>query len=394
MKKLLLTLLSSLLILACSSVKQTEKALNSGHYDDAINIALKNLRTNKEKKGKQSYIKMLEIAYEKANNQDIERIDYLLKEKNNAKLEETYNIYKNLQTRQNKVKPVLPLYLIDENRNAYFEIKNYSSNIIDIKNKLSEYLYNNANQLMSSSQKSNYRKAYDDFKYLERINPNYKNTRELIEEAHFKGTDFVIVEMKNNTQKVIPKRLEDDLLNMSTYEMNNLWTVYHNARSKNIYYEYSMNVELKEILISPEQINEKQIIKEKQVLDGKKDLLDDKGNTIKDSLGNTIKVDKFKTIVCDVTRFTQFKSVKVKGQVYFKKLSNKQLIDTFPIESEFVFEHGYATYNGDRNALDRDYLNLIKRRAVAFPTNEQMIFDSGEDLKKRLKHIISQQIFP
>jgi len=85
--------------------------------------------------------------------------------------------------------------------------------------------------------------------------------------------------------------------------------------------------------------------------------------------------------------------VQVKGQVYYKDLVTKQLMDTFPLESEFVFEHGYATYNGDRNALDDIYLGLIGKRAVPFPSNEQMIFDSGEDLKSKLKGIITNQYF-
>jgi hypothetical protein len=393
MKKLLLSIFTLLLILACSSVKKTEKALNTGNYDQAISIALYNLRTNKEKKGKQSYIKMLESGYAKANERDLEKIHFLINEKNDAKLEETYIIYKNLKTRQDKVKPVLPLYILDENRNAHFEIKNYSSNIIETKIKLSEYLYNNANKLMNSTSKLGYRQAYEDFKYLEKINPNYKDTRSLIQKAHEKGTDYVIVDMKNDTKKVIPKRLEEDLFNMSTYEMNNLWTVYHNHKLTNTIYDFSMNVNLREINISPEQIREKHIIKEKQILDGKKDYLDGNGNTVKDSLGNTIRIDKFKKIVCDVHSFTQFKSVQIKGQVYYTDLSNNQLIDTFPLESEFIFEHGYATYNGNKNALDKTYEGLINKRAVIFPSNEQMIYDSGEDLKIKLKTIINKQYF-
>jgi len=393
MKKLLLSIFSLFLILACSSIKQTEQALNSGNYDQAINIALKNLRTNKEKKGKQSYIKMLESGFEKANLRDLERISYLLKDNNEAKLEEVFNTYQQLNERQEKIKPVLPLYLMEENRNANFTMVNYSSKIIAAKNNLSAYLYKNANKLMNSTSKLGFRQAYDDFNYLEKINPNYKNTRVLIDDAHVKGTDYVFVEMKNETRKVIPKQLEEDLLNMSTYDMNNLWTVYHNNKLKSTKYDFSMNINLREITISPEQIREKQIIKEKQILDGKKNLLDGNGNTVKDSLGNVIKIDKYKTIVCSVHTFTQFKSVQVKGQVYYKDLVTKQLMDTFPLESEFIFEYGYATYNGDRNALNDIYLELIGKRAVPFPSNEQMIFDTGEDLKSKLKGIITSQYF-
>ncbi|MGB1270038.1 MAG: hypothetical protein ACPG45_09890 [Flavobacteriaceae bacterium] len=393
MKKLLLALFSLSLILACSSVRQTEEALNSGNYNQAINIALKNLRTNKEKKGKQAYILMLESAYAKANQRDLQRIDFLTKDGNEAQLEEVYNIYQQLNSRQEKIKPILPLYIMNENRNATFKFTNYSSKIINTKNQLSGYLYKNANKLMNSTSKFGFRQAYDDFTYLDKINPNYKNTRSLIEEAHVRGTDFVIVDIKNETRKVIPKRLEEDLLNFGTYGLNDLWTVYHNNKIKGNTYDFSMNINLRDINISPEQVKERQIIREKQIPDGKKSLLDNNGNVVKDSLGNPIKVDKFKTIVCDVHEFTQFKSVQVTGQVFYKDLVTKQLIDTFPLESEFIFEHRYATYNGDRNALDDVYIGLINQRVVPFPTNEQMIFDSGEDLKAKLKHIITNQHF-
>lgn len=393
MKKLLLAVFSLSLIIACSSVKKTEEALNSGNYNQAINIALKNLRTNKEKKGKQAYITMLESAYAKANQRDLQRIDFLTKDGNEAQLEDVYNLYQQLNSRQEKVKPILPLYIMEENRNAKFKFSNYSAKIINTKNQLSAYLYKNANKLMTSTSKFGFRQAYDDFAYLDKINPNYKNTRSLIEEAHIKGTDYVIVDIKNETNKVIPKRLEEDLLNFGTYGLNDLWTVYHNNKLKGNTYDFNMQINLRDINISPEQIKERQIIREKQIPDGKETLLDDNGNVVKDSLGNAIKIDKFKTIVCDVHEFTQFKSVQVTGQVFYKDLLTKQLIDTFPLESEFIFEHRYATYNGDRNALDDIYIGLINKRVVPFPTNEQMIFDSGEDLKAKLKHIITNQHF-
>jgi len=392
MKKLVL--LAFVTLVSCSAVKETESALNTGNYDQAIDIALQNLRTNKNKKSKQPYIKVLEMAYQKANTRDLERIDFLTQNNNDAQLEEVYNIYQQLNERQNKIKPVLPLRLIDANRNAQFTFANYTQQIIDTQNKLANFLYVNANKLLATAtNKEQYRKAYGDFNYLEKISPNYKNTRQLINKTHQLGIDYIIVDMKNDTRKVIPKRLEDDLLNFSTYDVNDLWTVYHNRKVKKVKYDYAMTIKLRDILISPEQIKERQIIKEKQIPDGKTTLLDTNGNVVKDSLGNAIKIDKFKKVVCEVNEFTQFKSVKIKGQVFFKNLKTKQLMDTFPLESEFVFEHRYATYNGDKKALDSDWLDLLKLRSVPFPSNEQMIFDSGEDLKLKLKEIITNQDF-
>ena len=391
MKNLLLLFIP--LLIACSSVKDTETALNTGNYDQAINIALKNLQTNKHKKGKQPYVIMLESAYKKATNRDLSRIDYLEKTNNDAQVEEIYNLYQLLKRRQEKIKPVLPLPIHESSRNAQFKFTNYTQNILDVKERLANFLYVNAKKSMVTSDKLKIRQAYGDFKYLEDVYPNYKDTRKLMDQTHQRGTDFVIVNMKNETRMVIPERLEEDLLNFSTYKLNDLWTVYHNNKIKNINYDFDMQIKLRDILISPEQVKEKQILKEKKILDGKTTLLDGNGNVEKDSLGNAIKIDKFKTIVCEINEFMQFKSVKVNGQVFYKNLKTKQLLDTFPLESEFVFEHSYATYNGNKSALDTNYLSLIKLRSVPFPNNEQMIFDAGEDLKLRLKSIITNQNF-
>ena len=88
----------SILILACGSVKRTEQALTSGNYDQAIAIAIQNLRTKKDRKGKQPYVIMLETAFSKAKRRDHEQISYLKKDGNPANLEQIYNLYVNLKT--------------------------------------------------------------------------------------------------------------------------------------------------------------------------------------------------------------------------------------------------------------------------------------------------------
>jgi hypothetical protein len=92
-------------------------------------------------------------------------------------------------------------------------------------------------------------------------------------------------------------------------------------------------------------------------------------------------------------QFTQFKSAYVSGQVTYVDFHAKQTIKVFPIKSEFIFEHSYADYDGDKRALGRSFLSLLKMKSVVFPTNEQMIYDTGSDLKKKLKAIISRNKF-
>lgn len=391
MKKITI-LFFTFLFISCG-VKQTQSLLSNGDYDGAINRALDGLRTNKNSKGNQEYVYLLEEAFAKAKERDLNNLKLLIKENNPSNLERIYNLYTQLHSRQERVKAILPLKLINENRNAYFPFDDYSDSIIASKNDLSAYLYANAKKLMTSRNKLDARDAFDDLAYLDQLNPNYKDVRSLMDEAKFKGTDFVFVSTKNDTQMIIPARLQEDLLDFSTFGINDKWTVYHNKKQKDIYYDYGLVVTFRTIVVSPEQVREKQFVKEKQVKDGTKVLLDANGNPVKDQNGNNVMVDNMKTVTASIYEFTQNKVCQVTAKVEFLDNRSSQLIDTYPLSSEFVFNYVYATFNGDKRACEQDYFQFFDHRAVPFPTNEQMVFDSGEDLKAKLKAIITRNKF-
>ena len=393
MKKQLLIILSFFLLISCSSVKKTQQAISNGNYDTAINIAIENLKKNKTKKGNQPYVLMLQEAFNKARLRDLDRINFLKKDNNPQNIEAIYSLYNDLKNRQEVLKPLLPLPILDQNKNASFQLVNYDDEIIANKNQLSDYLYAKVEKLFRADNKFDYRTAYEDLEYLEKVNPNFRDTRNLMNVARQRGVDFVIVSMKNESDKVIPKRLEEDLLNFDTYGLDDLWTIYHGAKIANIDYDFGLELNLRNIQVSPEQVREKELVKERQVVDGFKYLLDDKGNQVIDKDGNKIKVDKLVNVRCEIYQFTQFKTSKVTGQVKFIDLNSKQTIQTYPIASEFAFQHIYANYRGDKRALESSFLDLIALRVVPFPTNEQMIYDSGQDLKLRLKSIITGNKF-
>ncbi|MBL7473606.1 hypothetical protein [Robertkochia sediminum] len=391
MKRAIL-LLALVLTASCSSVKKTQVALNSGNYESAINIAIDKLRDNKTKRSNQPYIVMLEQAFAKAADRDLQRIKFLRAGSNRAQLEEIYETYRNLMKRQENIRPLLPLYLEEESRRANFAFKDYTNVVIKTRNELSQFLYDNAKALLyEGADKFAFRKAYDDLDYLNKINPGYKDTDVLMREAHDRGVDYVRVVMNNQSDKVIPERLEKDLLNFNTYGLNDLWTVYHNEPMEDFRYDYEMELSLQQINYTPEQISEKIIIREKKVQDGFKYVLDANGNVKKDSLGNDIKEKKFVTVTSKFQRYTQFKAVNVVGQVAFKDLASTQVMNTYPVVSEFVFRHLYAQHDGDRRALETADLELLQAKLVPFPTNEEMIFSAGEDIKNRVKNIVQQQ---
>lgn len=385
-----ITFLFSILFLAFSScgVKTTQSMLSDGNYDGAIDRAVEALRTKKDSKGKQDYVYLLEEAFAKAKDRDLRDLDLMTKENNPANAERIYNTYLQLNSRQERIRPILPLPLLKQGKNATFLFDNYADQIVSSRNALSKYLYENAVILMKSKNKLDFRKAYDDLAYLESINPNYKNARKMMDEALFKGTDFVDVYAKNETDMVIPKGLQDDLLDFKTYGLNDKWTVYHSLREKNTVYDYSLIINFVQIYMSPEQLKEKEFVRERRVKDGVKTLLDSRGRPVKDSLGKEIKVDNYKTLRANIQELRQFKSCQITAKIDYVDLKTNQLMQTFPLTSEFVFENIYSRFQGDRDAIEENYQANFNRRGIPFPNTEQMIYDTGENLKAKLKDLI------
>lgn len=136
--------------------------LSDGNYDGAIDRAVEALRTKKDSKGKQDYVYLLEEAFAKAKDRDLRSLELMIKEANPVNAERTYNTYMQLNNRQEKIRPLLPLQLLKQGRTATFQFDNYTNQIISSKIALTRYLYENASALLKSNNKLDFRKAYDD----------------------------------------------------------------------------------------------------------------------------------------------------------------------------------------------------------------------------------------
>jgi len=388
MKKLLLLTCLAGFILSCSTRKQVEKAINTGNYELAIADALDKLKTNKSKKSKEDYVLMLHDAYIKAVDRDLNTIKFLKKDNNPENYQAIYETYVKLNARQEAIKPIMPLQI--NNKTIPFRFNDYSNDMLQARDNTSDYLYEKGLDLLDSDSKPNIREAYNVYNYIESINPNYEKTRAFMDEAHARGIDYVIVNIENQSNQVVPKRLEDDLLNFDTYGLNQFWTVYHAYQDTNLTYDYAMTLQIKRINISPEQVKETQLVREREMVDGWEYKLDRNGNVKKDSLGNDIKVDKIIKVKAQFSQFNQIKSTQIIGDVVYVDLKTRQMVDTFTLESEFLFQNIFAAFRGDKRALTKDDLRLLNNRRVPFPSNEQMVYDTGEDLKRKLKNIINK----
>ncbi len=318
----------------------------------------------------------------------MQRISFLKKENSPTSAKEIYYTYLDLRERQDLIRPLLPLYSVELGRNANFQFKNYTNDLFAAKDAYLRALYQEAMAYMQRDRKVDYRSAYNILCELNEVQPNYRNVHQLREDAHFYGTDFVLVHLNNHTKQVIPQRLEQDLLDFNTYGLNEFWTEYHAQRERGIKYDLGIDLNFQNIQISPERIAEKQFLRTKKIKDGYDFRRDRAGNIVRDSLGEPIKIPRFKDVSATINIITQEKAAFVGGTVIYKDLIKNRQLNSFPISSEFVFNNTYATFRGDDRALTANDRKLVANRPMPFPHNEQMVFDAGQDIKERFTQIL------
>ncbi|MBN2521300.1 MAG: hypothetical protein JXB17_12380 [Bacteroidales bacterium] len=374
----------SLSVLILSSCSSSQKLLQKGQYDNAIKKAVKKL---KKKPESEKDITALDKAYKLANERDTERIKYLQTEGRADRWDEIFKIYSNLKYRQNLVRTVLPLNL--NGRVINYEFIDYDKKIVEAKSNAAEYYYVHGKKLMNENKLDSYRQAYYEFQKVKEYMGDYSDINQLLDEAKYKGTSRVIINIYNDTHLKLPQEYLNDLVSFSTSGLNSEWVEYHTKiLNEDIYYNYLIKVSLKSIAVSPDIVKEKDYVIKTEVEDGWEYVLDNQGNVMKDTSGNDIKVKKYKTLQCTVIEKLQQKSAKVSGKIEFYSNDPKSLLKSVPIATETFFEHLSARAIGDIEALDTEKKKLIQRKPLPFPNDIDMILQTTENLRHAIRDAI------
>lgn len=258
----------------------------------------------------------------------------------------------------------------------------YNKMRAEAKHKAAEFFYAHAQKLLKSNNRQDARKAYDELHRLNKFYPNYPNVRSLMDKALLIGTNNVLFKIRNQSNQVMSKNFEDALLKITLKKLNKQWLNFDTRENQELYYDYTIYLNIKSIEKTPERIKEIHYDETKRVRDGDKYVLDANGNVKKDSLGNDIKVPNYVNIVCHITENRMEKSARIHGTLDFYDNRENQLIKTFPIttENNFLYRFGYAS--GNLNAMKPETKKFVGLKAIPFPTDLQIIYDTNEDLKR------------
>lgn len=384
MKQLFAFIIITTLFAAC---KSSSKLMNNGDYDEAINKSIKKLKRDKDDNDE---VLTLEQAYSKANARDKDKIAFLKKEGKPENWEQIFSTYARLNQRQQNIKPLLPLFLSKPTREAYFPTVSYDAEIIEAKRNATEYFYEHAKSLLSKNNTYDARQAYDELQKVKNYNGTYQDTDQLLSKAREMGTTYVVFKMKNVTGIPLPPNFEEELTKISLSDLNTEWVQYHAKEIKGMSYDYTIQLNMKNINVSPEGIKETASTETKTIQDGFNYLYEADGRTPKkDADGNLIKVPIMKVITCNVIETYQSKKAIIAGSLDYINNSNNQLIKTDPIASEHFFENRAVVPVGDINALKPETKARLAGAPMPFPPNFDMLLRAGEVLKDMTKNIIN-----
>ncbi len=378
----LVAYLSILLVLGLSSCAYSKFYYEQGDLETAINTSASRLRSNPNN-WREAMI--LEKSYKESFDKTMDRINYLKQGGNPDCWMEIYDLYSIIDKHQKLVKPLLPIFIKKEFRNADIPIIDVNEELIAAKKKAAEYLYAHASELMKTKLKKDYRKAYQEFNEVKNYFSTFKNVDGLMNECYNEGQNYVQVQYKNNTNMVIPKDFERNLLQIDAAQFNSNWVKYYSTIDKvNIEFDYAIVMNIRDINISPEQLREREYPEEKSIEDGWQYELDNKGNVKKDSLGNDIKTKKYTTVRCVLRETSQSKQGQLLGTFDLVNVSTNQQIQSVPFNKNLVFTNLFAVLSGDSRALSEESRRKIGGRPMPFPSNLQMVMDASNMLKGKL----------
>jgi hypothetical protein len=375
--------LLALVILSLVACVNTQKLINAGNYDEALRISVERLRKNKNK---EKEILRLEQAFYKAQSRDLERITFLKKESSPTSSVEIYRIYEHISARQEMIKPLLPLY-VDE-REASFALLNVDDEIISWKKEAAGYLYSHAVQLLDRGDKASAREAYDELVELKGLYPNYRDVDNLTNVAWDRGMNWVAFKVENNSFNLVPGEFEYELQHTDLWPSTGKWYRFLDSREADSLADFAVVVNLKVVDVGPEQIKEVHYQESKEIKVGEKDLLDEKGQPVKDTAGNVIKVPILKEISAQVIETQQWKEALLTGSVEFYDVTRNRFVRSDPFEVRALFEHFSAIFSGNKDALKEETRRKIGNRPIPFPSDFAMIMDGADHLQPILINII------
>jgi hypothetical protein len=379
-------LFSLVLIFGFTACQSGRNMMESGNYDGAVDFYARKLRGKKNKKN--DHVKGLELAFRKAQNRDLNTANHLTDAGRPENWERINELHRQIRRRQNRIAPLLPLVSKDGYR-ANIEFVDIAALEAESCRRAADYLYEKASALINRAaadqDKNAAREAYNLLHDLEnRYFRDYRESRVLKVRARELGTSYILVDVQNNSGRILPAYFSSRLLAMSKRDLDSEWKDFSFQEQPGVAYDRVV-FKVRNIDVSPERIHERAYIDEKEIQDGKEYVLDERGNVKKDTNGNDITRPRFIRIRANVVEVFQSKAARLSGHVEIYDTHRNNMLDMRDLSTEVLFEHYASTFTGDKRALSDESCRRIGNNPMPFPPDEDMLVQAAERLKPNLR---------
>ena len=358
----------SILIVGCTTGKN---ALEKGDYDASVSKAvnrLQNAPQNKEAK------QVLVSAYELSLAQHLRNIDEAKMSSDPLRWESIIYDYQQLNQLSNEINSSpAALAVLGSPRKFVAEVN-------DSKYKAAEVRYALGVNLLNDGDKISARKAYQNFEKAQFLYPNYKDTKQKMDEAYWAAVLKVVVQpvrVNSNYYQLSNQYFQQQVSEwMGAYQQNKFVLFYdqQQADKQNIVPDQLMRLQFDDFVVGQTYVKER--------------------------------VEKLKkdSVKISETRAggPVYATVKATLSIFDKKVASSGLLDMTVVDyasnkvirqrklaGTYVWEDQWASYKGDDRALTKQQLAISRKKEILPPAPSTLFVEFTKPIYSQLVNEIS-----
>jgi hypothetical protein len=346
----------SLLLSSCSSGK---KSLERGNYYEAVIKSIERLRSNPDNKNAKQTLK---DAYPLAIETMTSEIDNLLIGNEHFKYAEIVDRYEKINSMAGEVRRSPAA------RSLKLKIEEYTSQLAGARSKAAIEAYNTAEGLLAKGDRLSAREAYYLYKNSNNYESNFKDALKKMDLARELATLFVVVEDISvpGLYKINAEFFQNQIIgNLSKNYAKDFIVFMNPAEAKNLNRaDQIIMMRFDEFVVG--STRDKEVVKEL---------------TSKDSVKTgTATIEGKKVDVYDKVKakFTNHSKEIISSGVLDVKIidaATEKLLGNKKFPGKFVWASDWASYNGDKRALNAEQLKLSSRKPLMPPPPQNLFME-------------------
>lgn len=357
-----LPILFTIILFSC---KSGEKLYNQGQYDAAVESFVKKLQRRPQDA---TSLRLLPKAYEAAMDYHEGRARQALASNNDLKWESVRREYRSMQSLYDIIRS-------SPAANAVVKPKDYSAAISGAQENAAEARYARGIQLLDEGSKQAAREAYSEFDAALRLAPNYKDARQLRDQAYQMALINVVVseiDVRSPYFQFSADQFRDALVRNLEQRRINSFVKFYDERyvrgDRDFRADQYMEMRFYDFIVGQTYVDRSQREVSKSI----------------PVPGN--KKDSIVYITVKATLFITRKTVASSGVLDYRitDVENNRTLRQDRVPGSFTWQNQFGTFRGDERALSDEDKRLIGGRDIPPPPPQELFLELTRPIYDRL----------